>query len=203
MKRPSKKTKEEIIDKHFNKRISQVQLAKEYGLSTVSICHICKKFGTSPLLKSYDLDDKKIIRMYTEEKMSILRIATKLGINRRPIYLRLERAGIPVREKRSEIVRQKLFDEIPHYRLKLQIWKSNVFQRDGLKCRVCNSENSFENRLEAHHIIPIRDIVDSKMALDIDNGITICRKCHMKIHYRENEFVDIFRNLIAKPLGSV
>jgi predicted DNA-binding protein YlxM (UPF0122 family) len=202
MKRPSQQIKREIIDKHFNKRISQVQLAKDYGLSTVTICHICKKFGDSPMDKNYTLNDKEIIKMYVEDRMSILRIATKLKITRRPIYLRLKRAGVLVREKKSEVVRQKLFDEIPHFRLKLQIWKANVFQRDGLKCRMCNSENSFENRLEAHHIIPVRDIVDSKMALDINNGITICRKCHMKIHYREYEFVDIFRNLISKPLGS-
>lgn len=188
----SKAEKKEIIGKHFEKRISQAQLAKEYDTNRTTISILCRVKGKSPLLKDYKLDDKRIIRLYTQEKKSIVQIATTLGITPRPVRRRLKLAGILKKvSKRNEW--EKI---IPHYFLRMKIWVAKVIEADGMKCKMCGSENISKNRLEANHIVPVRDMETPELLFDLSNGICLCRKCHMKIHYHEKEYETFFRNLI-------
>lgn len=186
------KQRAEIITKHFDKKISQEALSKEYGVSRQTISRHCRLHGKSPLDKDYVMDDAAIVRMYTEEKKSVLQIATILGTTPRPITRRLKLARIK-RKVRQRYVWEK---EIPHYFLKLKIWIAKVIELDGMKCRMCGAENSRANRLEGHHIVPMRDITDPNMVFDVNNGICLCRKCHMSIHYHEKKHEIFFRNLI-------
>lgn len=54
-------------------------------------------------------------------------------------------------------------------------------KRDGYKCVKCNAIRSNNNRpLEVHHIIPYRLFNgDYKKSNDLNNLITLCRKCHI------------------------
>lgn len=73
-------------------------------------------------------------------------------------------------------------------------WMDSVKARDG-KCLVCGS---VEN-LESHHIVPLavlvgvhgitnRDEARKCAALwDLSNGMTVCARCHYKIHGRKYE----------------
>lgn len=70
-------------------------------------------------------------------------------------------------------------------------WRARVFDRDGYKCKRCGSDKGGD--LIAHHIKPYREIMkqydittfEEAMACyelwDIDNGITVCEKCHIEI----------------------
>lgn len=55
-------------------------------------------------------------------------------------------------------------------------WAQSVKKRDGYKCVACGSTES----LEAHHII--EKYRNSNLEKRLDNGITLCRKCHRAIH---------------------
>jgi transcription elongation factor Elf1 len=77
-------------------------------------------------------------------------------------------------------------------------WYKKVYERDNFKCTRCNSKD----RIEAHHIKPIKQIIDeNKMLFEdndklylylinldiiidekLENGITLCRNCHKKEH---------------------
>ena len=77
-------------------------------------------------------------------------------------------------------------------------WYKNIYIRDGFRCTCCGSKN----KIEAHHKIPIKTIVDINknrfeksedlynylISLDViidtelSNGITLCRECHKKEH---------------------
>ena len=58
-------------------------------------------------------------------------------------------------------------------------WRSAVFQRDNYTCQSCGSRKN----LQAHHIVYWRDCVSNpELRYDIENGITLCRKCHLKAH---------------------
>jgi hypothetical protein len=188
----SSREKREIIEKHFNKKISQAKLAIAYGTNRTTINILCRNHARSPLLKKYHLNDKEIIDLYVLQKKSIFQIATLLKISTRPIKLRLKLAGVI-----KKVSKRKQWEkEIPHYYLKMKIWTAKVIERDGMKCMVCKVENTFENRLEANHIIPVRDMQNADLLFDTDNGICLCRKCHMKIHYHEKEHEIFFRNLV-------
>jgi len=62
--------------------------------------------------------------------------------------------------------------------------KAKIIQRDNYKCQFCeyNFSNDFDrtNGLEVHHIIPASK--ESTLFLDEDNLITVCKKCHKKLH---------------------
>ena len=55
-------------------------------------------------------------------------------------------------------------------------WRESVMERDGRKCVICGATDD----LEVHHIKPFAKFPDER--LNIDNGITLCRKCHKRVH---------------------
>jgi ribosomal protein L37AE/L43A len=71
-------------------------------------------------------------------------------------------------------------------------WMDSVKERDGYKCMECGSTEN----LESHHKIPLHEILiknnitdrisarNCNELWDISNGITVCSKCHYKIHGR-------------------
>lgn len=59
---------------------------------------------------------------------------------------------------------------------KYKVWRLAVFKRDGFKCQSCGKAND----LQAHHIRHWKDDIPNRY--NIDNGITLCRKCHLKAH---------------------
>jgi len=68
-------------------------------------------------------------------------------------------------------------------------WKDRVFERDDHKCRICGSDK----KIQSHHIFPLRDM--PLLAFDVENGITLCKKCHKKTFNKEIDFIDQFLNI--------
>lgn len=59
-------------------------------------------------------------------------------------------------------------------------WRRNVFERDEYTCNKCLK---IGGNLEAHHIKSFKDHKD--LRYDVDNGITLCKKCHKEIHKKK------------------
>lgn len=71
-------------------------------------------------------------------------------------------------------------------------WRKLVFERDKYTCKKCGKRNIY---LEPHHIIPIRENI--KQIFNINNGITLCRPCHIKTMWKESNFVKEYSLLVA------
>lgn len=56
-------------------------------------------------------------------------------------------------------------------------WRINVYKRDKYTCRICGQ---IGGKLNAHHKKSY--IKYPEIALDINNGITLCKECHKKVH---------------------
>ncbi|MGX8833996.1 HNH endonuclease [Amedibacillus sp. YH-ame6] len=56
-------------------------------------------------------------------------------------------------------------------------WRKNVFERDNYICQDCNKKGG---TLNAHHLKKFKDY--PKLRYDVNNGITLCEKCHRRRH---------------------
>lgn len=74
-------------------------------------------------------------------------------------------------------------------------WTKKVMERDKYTCQTCGIRNckglGKTVKLEAHHKkelhklignMSFKEAIKLKELYDIENGITLCRKCHKKIH---------------------
>lgn len=65
------------------------------------------------------------------------------------------------------------------YRGDLAKWRKAVFERDNYTCQQCGKKGD----IHAHHIKPLAKFPD--LALDVDNGLTLCVTCHESLHGRK------------------
>lgn len=80
--------------------------------------------------------------------------------------------------------KQKL-RETPQYKA----WLRSIFKRDCYTCQSCGARdgNGYTIHLRGHHILPFANY--EKYRLDVDNGITLCDKCH------DPKFIGSFHNI--------
>lgn len=60
-------------------------------------------------------------------------------------------------------------------------WKYSVLIRDNYTCKKCGQSNS---KLDVHHIKSYK--MNPELRTDIENGITLCKKCHKQEHKIRN-----------------
>lgn len=70
-------------------------------------------------------------------------------------------------------------------------WHFSVLQRDRFTCQRCNQLRGklvahhikhFSTLLKEHNITTLEEAIGCEVLWDIDNGITLCKKCHKKEH---------------------
>ena len=57
-------------------------------------------------------------------------------------------------------------------------WRNLVLEQDNYECQKCGSKEN----LHCHHIIPVK--LEPLFALDLDNGIVLCKDCHYKYGHK-------------------
>lgn len=57
-------------------------------------------------------------------------------------------------------------------------WLNDVYKRDSYTCQCCGDNKG--GNLNAHHLYNYSEYKDKR--LDVENGITLCKECHMKFH---------------------
>jgi hypothetical protein len=67
-------------------------------------------------------------------------------------------------------------------------WRESVFKRDNWTCQKCKTRGL---KLEPHHIKLFSYF--EKDRFDVNNGITLCKKCHKEIHSGKNQFKKIIK----------
>ena len=57
-------------------------------------------------------------------------------------------------------------------------WRKKVFEIDKYTCQ--NKQCNQNGRIHPHHIYNFADY--ESLRFEVDNGITLCRDCHMEFH---------------------
>lgn len=61
-------------------------------------------------------------------------------------------------------------------------WRIKVYQKDNYQCQMCGNKDE----LNAHHIYAFKYYPE--LRFDINNGLTLCKKCHNKLHSEQGQF---------------
>ncbi|MEK6882256.1 MAG: NUMOD3 domain-containing DNA-binding protein [Nanoarchaeota archaeon] len=67
--------------------------------------------------------------------------------------------------------------------IEYRLWRESVFARDNWTCQKCKIKGSC---LHPHHIRNFAEAVELRFA--IDNGITLCKKCHQEFHKKYSNY---------------
>jgi hypothetical protein len=73
------------------------------------------------------------------------------------------------------------------------MWRKQVFKRDDYMCKICGANG----KLNAHHIVNYK--YSKPHSYDINNGITMCKKCHKLFHHTygiKNNTIDQFEEFL-------
>lgn len=131
-----------------------------------------------------DLIDDEIIDLYINKQKSSTEIANILGASPGGIIKRLRKNNIKIRDnkfyrlgEKSHLWKGGITPE--YYKIKsspeYKQWRKLVFERDNYTCQCCGDNKG--HNLNAHHILNFIDHPD--LRFNIDNGKTLCDKCHL------------------------
>jgi hypothetical protein len=153
---------------------------------------------------------KDIAAEFSASKVAVLKYVDKMGVPRRnkkpvrvfgPINKKMTRAefsrymsakwqGVELKEWKGYIT-----NETSRKRVSLKAsaewraWRSLVFRRDRAICAMCKrSPEEHGEKLDPHHIQ--RKCERPDLVFEVDNGITLCRSCHMSIGGKEKKYED-------------
>ena len=122
----------------------------------------------------------KVVMDYLQESLDIAGDYLRGNIMKRPIYRNNSPSKLRIYNKnRHKYMANILNITVHQYHNKISKWSKEVRARDKQKCVWCNETYG----LVAHHIW--HKLYCPESALDIDNGITLCHKCHMFQHQQD------------------
>jgi hypothetical protein len=214
-------SKEDLENLYFVERLSYSQIEKKLNLKRGRIYYWFKKYK----IESRTYSEATKGRKFTDEhKEKIAKSNSKPHTKERCVNISKSKKGKTViSEEHKEKIRQKFIglrvgDNHPMWKGGLSIlrnrlrqtyeyknWRNLVYERDGFTCQICGL---IGNKLNCHHIEMFSDIVkeyelkeyddyiNCGKLWDLNNGITLCKNCHISIKGKEKELEKNFKKII-------
>lgn len=154
---------------------------------------------------------------YLDKKRSAQEIADEHGVTRNAIYFWLSKHGIPGRSMaetrrlkhwgisgsknpmhgRTGPLNPRFIDGSSPERQRLYVqgigraFLAAALKRDGHKCARCGAGKKGPKSLHVHHIKPWAG--NKKLRFNLNNVITLCRRCHCWVHSNANLLREFLR----------
>lgn len=170
-------TKEFLIQKYYKEKISMRDISRIIGCGETVIWKYMNIFG----LKRRSRRNARIGYKHSMETRQKLADIKKTQSNWRGSKNPNWKGGITM-SKNKRMVSGIVY------------WKNSVLRRDDFVCQLCGVDGKLscthcgENpQMHAHHIVSWEESPD--LRLDIDNGICLCKKCHLSLHGKRGELL--------------
>ena len=73
-----------------------------------------------------------------------------------------------------------------------KLWSNKILKKDNYTCFLCNQYGPIKtNHLVAHHLLSWA--VYKHLRWNIDNGICLCKRCHIKLHKKLREQKELIK----------
>ena len=172
------------------------EVADQLGCSITPVSEWLDRHGipTHPVGRNLDShpvsdDGSRLRELYEGREMSTTGIADKFGVARSSVLRWFEWHEIETRAQGGTSGKDS-----PNWKGGYESyygpnWHKNrlrVLERDGHSCRRCGMgpdehEKSYGCGLNVHHIVPHRTFETPTEANRVDNLITLCKECHLKM----------------------
>lgn len=173
-------TNQELIHFYFHKR------ANLYNANCKKCERQKRKPNPNPIYYHLSNIEKDfIIEMFAKER-NIDKIAKKLNRSVYTISLFLVKKQLHKVVKRTYTNNTKenaLHRDQLRQNKEVRRWKLNVCKRDNFICQKCQTSLG---ELNAHHLNGFHWDIDNR--LNINNGVTLCKKCHIEFHVKYGKF---------------
>lgn len=179
---------------------------REYGLHIRTFSEA--KIGVSYPTRKIQIDEKRLKKLYMDEKLNTVKCGKIFDCSYMTIRRRLINLNILIRKSDTEFkkgqrpeggfnTRFKNGKDHPFWKngitslsnlirhgLEYKNWRDKIYRKDSFTCQICNKYCEKGNII-AH---PKKSFTDyPELRFDVDNGITLCRGCHLKIHRGEEK----------------
>ena len=168
--------KEDLYNMYFIKHMTSEEIAKTYNTTGNAVISLLKEYGYTIPSRS------KLLNIYYHKKGGIEKTRKTQSTMENRIKSSCRQHGIPIEEFNGfSTSEQRLARNNTYYKE----WIRKVFERDNYTCQCCGKRGG---NLNAHHLYNFSEYKD--LRYNINNGITLCEKCHL-ISY-PNSFHSIY-----------
>ena len=77
-------------------------------------------------------------------------------------------------------------------------FRTEVLKRDKFRCKMCKTSGK-KKKLYVHHIRKWSSA--SMLRFEMDNGITLCSRCHKEVTSNEHFYERLFTEIVRKKHG--
>lgn len=164
-----------VTDVFDNRKIRQIEKMPD-GDAIVVIWFklLCK----SKLINRQGIQEYRIAKIDLTDEVLKTAFSYKHG-NIGYVLEVLETNGFIKREAKRILIIPFWQDRHDRSSARYKYWREEVFERDQYTCQGCGIHKD----LQAHHIITWGDSKDNpELRYSVENGITLCRSCHLESH---------------------
>lgn len=140
-----------------------------------------KKNGIKIHRNKYSIEKKSQALKLYKEGLSQKEVASKLGIGKKTIqrWTRTAKLSRPSFNPCGGGDTQRIYSMDERKRVSTEYfnWRSDVLCRDNWKCQHCGLVG---DELHCHHILSYAN--NPLLRFDVNNGISLCKKCHYELH---------------------
>jgi transposase len=176
----------EVIERMYTKEgMSQRQIAKEFNVNQAKVCTWLREYNIPIRCAgaiAFQIPPKDDLLNCIADGLNQHQITEKYNVCDSTIFRWCEYYGIP------GMVNKFRFTTDEHIE-----WRDAVLDRDNYICQECGG---FGDVLHAHHIKPYHDYPE--LELDIDNGITLCERCHKQTFGREYHYIVKYEDIVLR-----